>query len=82
MVAGNYIATGLAGIFTEAAHQTGTIAIADGQQVACIDFAASPLTWVIYQFTANLKLVGSILIGIFTLGLVVLNRQKNVIIKK
>lgn len=82
MIIGNYIATGLAGIFTEAAHLTGTIAIEPGQQVAAIDFAASPLTWIIYQFTANLKVVGSIIIGIITLGLVVLNRRKNVLIKK
>lgn len=82
MVVGNYIATSLAGIFTQAAHATGTIAIADGQQVAAIDFAASPLTWVIYQLTANLKIAGSVVLGIITLGLVVLNRKKNVLIKK
>lgn len=82
MILGNYIATGLAGVFTEAAHQTGTIAIEQGQQVASIDFAASPLTWVIYQLTANLKVVGSIILGVITLGLVVLNRKKNVLIKK
>ena len=82
MIAGNYIATSLAGIFTTAAHGIGTIDLEDGQQVSCIDFAASPMTWIIYQLTANLKLVGSLVLGAITLGLVILNRQKNVLIKK
>lgn len=82
MIAGNYIATSLAGIFTTAAHGIGTIDLEDGQQVSCIDFAASPMTWIIYQLTANLKLIGSLVLGAITLGLVILNRQKNVLIKK
>lgn len=79
MIAGNYMVTSLSGIFTESVVAATGNKYTTGQQVGAIDFAASPLTWIIYQLTANLKLVGSVILGAITLGLVVLNRQKNVV---
>lgn len=79
MIAGNYMVTNLSGIFTESVVLATGDKYTTGQQVGAIDFAASPLTWCIYQLTANLKLVGSIVLGVLTVGLVIWNRQKNVV---
>ncbi len=79
MIAGNYMVTSLSGIFTESVVAATGDKYTTGQQVGAIDFAASPLTWIIYQLTANLKIVGSVILGALTLGLVVFNRQKNVV---
>lgn len=79
MIAGNYMVTSLSGIFTESVVQATGTKYTTGQQVGAIDFAASPITWIIYQMTANLKLVGSVILGLLTVGLVIFNRQKNVI---
>lgn len=79
MIAGNYMVTSLSGIFTESVVLATGDKYTTGQQVGAIDFAASPITWMIYQLTANLKLVGSIILGVGTLALVVVNRQRNVV---
>ncbi len=79
MVAGNYMVTGLSGIFTQSVIAATGDKYTTGQQVGAIDFAASPLSWIIYQLTANLKLAGSIVLGTMTLLLVVWNRQRNVV---
>lgn len=81
MVGANYMITNLSGIFTESVVQVTGDKYTTGQQVGAIDFAGSPLTWAIYQLTANLKLVGSIALGVVTLGLVLWNRQRNVVNK-
>lgn len=79
MIAGNYMVTSLAGIFTESVVAATGDKYTTGQQVGSIDFAASPLTWIIYQLTANAKLIGSIVLGAFTVGLVLWNRKRNVV---
>lgn len=81
MVGANYMITNLSGIFTESVVQVTGDKYTTGQQVGAIDFAGSPLTWAIYQLTANLKLVGSIILGVLTLALVLWNRKRNVINK-
>lgn len=81
MVGANYMITNLSGIFTESVVQVTGDKYTTGQQVGAIDFAGSPLTWAIYQLTANLKLVGSIALGAVTLGLVLWNRKRNVVNK-
>ena len=81
MVGANYMITNLSGIFTESVVQVTGDKYTTGQQVGAIDFAGSPLTWAIYQLTANLKLVGSIALGVVTLGLVLWNRKRNVVNK-
>ncbi len=79
MIAGNYMVTSLSGIFTESVVLATGDKYTSGQQVGAIDFAASPLTWIIFQLTANLKLIGSVVLGALTVGLVVWNRQRNVV---
>lgn len=81
MVGANYMITNLSGIFTESVVQVTGDKYTTGQQVGAIDFAGSPLTWAIYHLTANLKLIGSIALGVVTLGLVLWNRQRNVVSK-
>lgn len=81
MVGANYMITNLSGIFTESVVQVTGDKYTTGQQVGAIDFAGSPLTWAIYQLTANLKVVGSIALGVVTLGLVLWNRKRNVVNK-
>lgn len=79
MIAGNYMVTSLSGIFTESVIQATGNKYTTGQQVGAIDFAASPLTWIIFKLTADLKLTGSIILGVFTTGLVLWNRKRNVV---
>ncbi|NMA72946.1 MAG: PTS sugar transporter subunit IIC [Bacteroidales bacterium] len=79
MVGANYMITGLSGIFTESVVQVTGDKYTQGQQVGAIDFAGSPLTWVIYQLTANFKLIGSLVLGAGTLALVLWNRKRNVV---
>ena len=79
MIAGNYMVTSLSGIFTESVVLATGDKYTSGQQVGAIDLAASPLTWIIFQLTANLKLIGSVVLGALTVGLVVWNRQRNVV---
>lgn len=82
MIAANYSITSLSGIFTQSVIEVTGTKYTTGQQVGAIDFAGSPLTWCIYQLTANLKLVGSLILGGLTLALVIWNRQRNVIGKQ
>lgn len=77
LVAGVLSATALASIFTSAVRMVQSNLIPAGtSSVASIDFAASPLAWIVYEFTANLTLVGPIVIAVITLGLMVWNRKK------
>lgn len=79
MIGANYMITSLSGIFTQSVVEVTGDKYTQGQQVGAIDFAGSPLTWAIYQLIANLKLVGSLVLGALTLGLVFWNRQRNVL---
>ncbi len=80
IVLGLYMVTGLAGWFTLAAHDvyatTGdsAVAIPQGFSGGSLDFAGSPLAWVIFQLTHNLKWIGSGVLVLATMGLMWWNR--------
>ncbi|GFZ27433.1 hypothetical protein LCB40_13130 [Lactobacillus corticis] len=44
--------------------------------VASIDFAASPLAWLVYETTVNLPIIGAILLTIFALILLIWNKKQ------
>lgn len=78
---GLYMVTNLAPAFTLAAKDvfaaTGdaAVAIPAGFDGGSLDFASSPLAWVIYQCTENLKWIGAGLLVLMTSGLMVWNRM-------
>lgn len=81
LVGGVYLVTNLASAFSLAAHdvylrtQDAAVKIPDGfSEAAALDFASSPLTWAIYHLTANFKIIGPLILGAFTLLLMVWNR--------
>lgn len=80
IVLGLYCVTNLAQWFTLAAHDvyaaTGDAAvnIPAGFDGGSLDFAASPLAWIIFQCTENLKWIGSGLLVVVTMGLMWWNR--------
>lgn len=82
IVAGLFMVTNLAPAFTLAAHDvflaTGdaAVAIPEGFQGGSLDFASSPLAWVLYQLTVNLRYVGAGLLVVCTCGLMWYNRVK------
>ena len=93
IVLGLYMVTNLAPAFTLAAKDvfaaTGDAAVAipanfDG---GSLDFASSPLAWVIYQCSINLKWIGAGVLVVITCALMILNRiliirnQNNMIAK-
>lgn len=80
MVLGLYMVTNLAPDFTKAAQDvyaaTGDAAvnIPAGFEGGSLDFAASPLGWIIYQCTENLKWIGAGLLVLLTMGMMWWNR--------
>lgn len=77
MIVGVLSATGLAGIFTSAVHLVQSSLIPAGTaSVASVDFAASPLAWIVYEFTTNLNIIGPILIAVVVIALMLYNRKK------
>lgn len=80
IILGLYCVTNLAQWFTLAAHDvyaaTGDAAvnIPAGFEGGSLDFAASPLAWIIFQLTENLKWIGSGLLVVITMGLMWWNR--------
>lgn len=83
LVGGVYLVTNLAPAFTLAAHdvyaitQDAAVKIPNGfSEVAALDFASSPLAWIIYHLTASIKIVGPIFLGLFTLALMIWNRMR------
>lgn len=78
MIMGNYMVTSLSGIFTESVITATGDKYTTGQQVGTIDFAASPLTWIIYELNYNLKMVGALILGAGTLALLWINRRRNI----
>lgn len=83
LTAGLYMVTNIAPAFTLAAHdvyaQTGdsAVAIPSGFEAGALDFSSSPLSWMIYQLSANLKWIGS---GILVLGTMILMWWNRVLI--
>ncbi|MDE6190021.1 MAG: PTS sugar transporter subunit IIC [Muribaculum sp.] len=77
-----FMVTNLAPEFTKAAQDvyanTGdaAVAIPQGFEGGSLDFAGSPLAWVIFQCSYNLKWVGAGVLSLATIGLVIWNRVK------
>ena len=80
LTAGLYMVTNLAPAFTLAAKDvytaTGDVAvnIPAGFQGGSLDFASSPLAWIIYQCTQNLKWLGAGILVVLTSGMMWWNR--------
>lgn len=77
---GLYMVTNLAPAFTLAAKDVyaatgeGAVAIPVGFEGGSLDFASSPLAWVIYQCTENLKWIGASILVLITMGMMWWNR--------
>lgn len=77
-----YMVTSLAGYFTLAAADvfaaTGdaAVAIPEGFEGGSLDFAGSPMAWVIFMCTYKLKWVGAGILTVCTLGAAVWNRMR------
>ncbi|KZL39370.1 PTS galactitol transporter subunit IIC [Secundilactobacillus collinoides] len=77
MIVGVLSATTLAGIFTAAVKTVQASLIPAGtSSVASIDFAASPLAWLVYEGTVHASIVGPAVIVIVVLALMLFNRKK------
>lgn len=82
IVVGLYFVTDLAPHFTLAAQdvfaQTGdtAVAIPEGFQGGSLDFASSPLAWVIFHLTHSCKWIGIVALVLSTAALMVWNRFK------
>ena len=80
MVIALYSVTALASWFSLAARDvyavTGdsAVAIPQGFEGGSLDFAGSPLAWVLFQCTHNMGYIGIGLISLFTMGVVAWNR--------
>lgn len=80
IVAGLYMVTNMAPAFTLAANDvfaaTGdaAVAIPAGFEGGSLDFASSPLAWIIYQCSCNLKWIGAGLLVVIALGMAIFNR--------
>lgn len=77
LVLGVLSATTLADIFTKAVKIVQASLIPAGtSSVASIDFASSPLAWLVYEGTVNLPVIGAIAIAAIVIGLMVWNRNQ------
>lgn len=82
LIVGLYFVTDLAPYFTQAATdvyaKTGDAAvkIPEGFQVGALDFASSLFSWVIFHLVYNLKIVGAVVLVLFTLALAFYNRTR------
>lgn len=82
LIVGLYFVTDLAPYFTQAATdvyaKTGDAAvkIPKGFQGGALDFASSLFSWVIFHLVYNLKIVGAVVLGLFTLALAFYNRTR------
>lgn len=80
LTAGLYMVTNLAPAFTLAAKDVyattgdGAVNIPAGFEGGSLDFASSPLAWIIYQCTENLKWIGAGLLVILSMGTMWWNR--------
>ena len=85
---GLYFVTDLAPYFTLAAHDvfaaTGdaAVAIPDGFEGGSLDFASSPLAWVIFHLSYSLKWIGVAVLVLGTMFLMFLNRRAIVKMQK
>lgn len=80
MTAGLYMVTDIAPAFTLAAHDVfamtadTAVAIPQGFEGGSLDFAASPLAWLLYQGTVNLRYIGAGAIVLLTCFIMWRNR--------
>lgn len=78
---GLYFVTDLAPFFTQAAQdvfaKTGDAAVAIPEEFegGSLDFASSPLAWVIFHMTYSFKWIGASVLVLFTMFLMFLNRR-------
>ena len=81
LLVGLLLVTNLAPFFTAAAHDvyvnTGdaSVAIPEGFQGGSLDFASSPLAWVIFHLTYTLKWIGVPVLVLLTVFLMLKNRR-------
>ena len=81
MLFGLLMVTNLAPFFTQAAQDvyatTGdaAVAIPAGFEGGSLDFASSPLAWIIFHLTHSLKWIGVTILVLFTMFFMVLNRR-------
>ncbi|MGX7205909.1 PTS galactitol transporter subunit IIC [Enterococcus pingfangensis] len=77
LVTGVLFETSLSTIFTKAVQIVDSSLIPKGtESVASIDFAASPFSWITYQLTANIGVVGAIILAVVTIAFALFNRKK------
>lgn len=82
LIVGLYFVTDLAPFFTQAAQdvfvKTGDTAvkIPDGFNGGALDFASSIFSWIIFHAVYHLKIIGSAILVILTLGLAIYNRTR------
>lgn len=80
MTLGLYLVTNLAPWFTLAAKDVyaatgdGAVAIPDGFEGGSLDFASSPLAWIIFKCTYSFKWIGTCILVLLTMGMVWWNR--------
>ena len=80
MVMSLYMVTNLSAWFTLAAKDVyaatgdGAVAIPNGFSGGSLDFAGSPLAWIIFQCTENLKWIGSGILILLAMGMMWWNR--------
>ncbi len=78
---GLYFVTDLAPFFTQAAQdvfaRTGdaAVAIPEGFEGGSLDFASSPLAWIIFHLSYSLKWIGAAVLVLLTMLLMFLNRR-------
>ncbi|MFA6831020.1 MAG: PTS transporter subunit IIC [Bacteroidaceae bacterium] len=89
LIAGVYLTTNLAPAFTLAARdvfaQTHDAAVqipAGFDRAGSLDFASNPLAWMLYHLTATFRVVGPIILVLFTLVLMIFNRRRIVKLEK
>ena len=81
LLIGLYLVTDLAPYFTQAAHdvfaKTGdaAVAIPQGFEGGALDFASSPLAWVIFHLSYSFKWIGVTVLVLITMFLMFLNRR-------
>ena len=85
---GLYFVTDLAPFFTQAAHDVfakthdAAVAIPEGFEGGALDFASSPLAWVIFHLSYSFKWIGAGILVLITMFLMFLNRRAIVKMQK
>lgn len=80
IVLGLYMVTNIAPAFTLAAHDVysatddAAVAIPAGFEGGSLDFASSPLAWILYQCSVNLKFIGAGILVVLTCAMMWWNR--------